>query len=109
MGTGMPMLTLGIALVGFAVLVLIAALVVRHKGQKILAAPVRKTGEAAGTQGPVSVEGAVRTNEPLRAPCSGQPCVYYEIVVEKKVKTKSGANTNVSWKTASKQHFGSTF
>jgi hypothetical protein len=103
------MLTLGIALVGFAVLVLIAALVVRHKGQKILAAPVRKTGEAAGAQGPVSFEGAVRANDPLRAPCSGQPCVYYEIQVEKKVKTKHGAQTTVSWKTASKQHFGSTF
>ena len=105
----MPMLTLGIALVGFAVLVLIAALVVRHKGQKILSAPVRKTGEGAGAQGPVSFEGAVRANDPLRAPCSGQPCVYYEVQVEKKVKTKHGANTQVAWKTASKQHVGSTF
>lgn len=105
----MPMLTLGIALVGFAVLVLIAALVVRHKGQKILSAPVRKTGEAAGAQGPVGFEGDVRSNDPLRAPCSGQPCVYYELQVEKKVKTKHGANQSVQWKTVSKQHFGSTF
>ena len=105
----MPMLTLGIAMVVFAVLVFVAALVVRRKGQKILSAPVRKTGEAAGLQGLASFEGAVRTNEPLRAPCSGQPCVYYEIVVEKKVKEKHGANTTVKWKTASKQHFGSTF
>jgi hypothetical protein len=105
----MPMLTLGIALVVFAVLVLVAALVVRNKSQKILSAPVRKTGEAAGIQGPVSFEGTVLANDPLHGPCSGQPCVYYEVVVEKKVKTKSGANTSVSWKTASKQHFGSTF
>jgi hypothetical protein len=72
MGIAMPMLTLGIALLVVAVLVLIAALVVRNKGQKILSAPVRKTGEAAGAQGPASFEGAVRTNAPLRAPCSGQ-------------------------------------
>jgi hypothetical protein len=103
------MLTLGIALVGFAVLVLIAALVVRNKGQKILAAPVRKTGEAAGAQGPVSFEGAVRSNDPLRAPCSGQPSVYYELQIEKKVKSRQGGQVKVSWKTASKQHFGSTF
>jgi hypothetical protein len=109
MGIAMPMLTLGIALFVVAVLVLIAALVVRNKGQKILSAPVRKTGEAAGAQGPASFEGAVRTNDPLRAPCSGQPCVYYEVQVEKKVKTRHGANTQVSWKTASKQHFGSSF
>jgi hypothetical protein len=107
--TAMPMLTLGIALVGVAVLVLIAALVVRGKGQKILSAPVRKTGDAAGAQGPVGFEGAVRASEPLRAPCSGQPCVYYEVQVDKKVKTKHGASTQVAWKTASKQHFGSTF
>ena len=39
----MPMFTLGIALVVFALLVLIGALLVRRKGQKILSAPVKKT------------------------------------------------------------------
>jgi hypothetical protein len=103
------MVTLGIALVVFALLVFIAALVVRRKGQKILSAPVRKTGEAANAQGPASFEGAVRAPQPLQAPCSGQPCVYYELIVEKKVKEKHGTNTTTRWKTASKQHAGSQF
>lgn len=105
----MPMFTLGIALVVFALLVLIGALLVRRKGQKILSAPVKKTGQAAGVQGAASFEGAVRTQQPLPAPCSGQPCVYYELIVEKKVKERHGASTTTRWKTASKHHWGSQF
>jgi hypothetical protein len=96
-------------MVVFALLVMVAALVVRRKGQKILAAPVHKTGQAAAAQGLASVEGAVRATQPLQAPCSGQLCVYYELVVEKKVKEKHGTQTTQKWKTASKQHAGSTF
>jgi hypothetical protein len=103
------MLYLGIGMVVFALLVMVAALVVRRRGQKILAAPVHKTGQAAATHGPASVEGAVRATQPLQAPCSGQPCVYFELLVEKKVKEKHGTQTTQKWKTASKHHAGSTF
>lgn len=103
------MLTLGIILMAVGLLVVVGGLFVRRKGKRILSAPVRRTGEAGSASGTASFEGTVRAQQPLRAPCSGQPCVYYEVKLEKKVKERHGTQTTTKWKTASQQHAGSTF
>lgn len=96
---------LGIVLIGVALLVIVGGLVTRGRAKKILAAPLRKTGEAVQQQGAMSFEGAVRTQQPMMAPCSGRSCVYFELVIEQKTKTKEGS----SWKRIGQAHVGSTF
>ncbi|MDB4954725.1 MAG: hypothetical protein JWO36_2294 [Myxococcales bacterium] len=108
----MSMLYLGIGLLVAGSLIVVMGLVTRNKAKRILAAPLRRTGEAAQSpnlEGLVGIEGAVRTMQPLMAPCSNRPCVYYSLKIEKKVKEKKGTQTTTSWKTASDQHFGSVF
>src|SRR4029079_13129367 len=73
------------------------------KGKKILAAPFKKTGEiaqnpgVADAKGIVSCEGAISAQQPAMAPCSGTPCVYFEIEViqewKKHVITEDGSKT----------------
>ena len=94
---------LGFVLVFLALVALIVGLLQHLKGKKILAAPFRKTGEVASNpavadaQGIVSVEGAIEAQQPAIAPCSGKPCVYYEIELiqewEKHVVTEDGHKT----------------
>jgi E3 ubiquitin ligase len=109
----MSMLVLGIILLGVGALVVVAGLVVRAKGKRILAAPLHKTGDGGKFSGPASFEGQVRAHQPLAAPCSNQPCVYFNLKVEKKVKAtrvgSSGVQQSVSWKTISDTHQGSVF
>jgi len=87
----------------------------RSQAGKILAAPFRKTAEVAGdpraadASGMASCEGAVRTQQPLTAPCSGQPCVHYHLKVEKQVKESQGGQTRTSWKLVADHHVGSSF
>ena len=94
---------LGFVLVFVALVSLVVGLLQHLKGKKILAAPFRKTGEiaqnpgVADAKGIVSCEGAVQVQQPAIAPCSGQPCVYFEIEViqewKKHVITEDGAKT----------------
>jgi hypothetical protein len=94
---------LGFFLVVIAFVGLLFGLLQHLKGKKILAAPFRKTGEiaqnpgVADAKGIVSCEGAVQAQQPAIAPCSGQPCVYFEIEVvqewSKHVVTEDGSKT----------------
>ena len=106
---GMSMTLLGIVLIGVAALLVVGGLVTRAKAKRILAAPLRKTGEAAQLVGPASFEGAIRTNSPMVGPCSGKPCVYFELVIEQKTKERKGGNTTTSWKKIGNAHVGSVF
>ena len=80
---------LGFLLLGLGVIGLVFGVLQQLKKKKILAAPFKKTGEIAANpqagdaKGNISTEGTVRVQQPLVAPCSGKPCVYYEIKVER--------------------------
>ena len=94
---------LGFFLVFIAFVALVFGLLQHLKGKKILAAPFKKTGEiaqnpgVADAKGIVSCEGAVAAQQPAFAPCSGTPCVYFEIEViqewSKHVITEDGSKT----------------
>jgi len=94
---------LGFFLVVVALGGLVFGLLQHLKGKKILAAPFKKTGEiaqnpgVADAKGIVSCEGNVVAQQPAIAPCSGTPCIYYEIEViqewEKHVVTEDGSKT----------------
>ncbi|HSO40279.1 MAG TPA: GIDE domain-containing protein [Labilithrix sp.] len=94
---------LGFVLVFLALIALVIGLLQHLKGKKILAAPFRKTGEIAANpavadaKGIVSCEGRVEAQQPAIAPCSGKPCVYFEIEViqewTKHVVTEDGHKT----------------
>jgi hypothetical protein len=112
------MLYVGLGMLGFGLLVVIGGLVTRNKLGKILAAPFRRTGElardpmlAAAPQ--VSCEGAVRAAQPMYAPCSKQPCVYFEVKVEKYVEetkvTDRGPQRSKTWKKIGEQKQGCPF
>jgi hypothetical protein len=110
---------LGFLLVALAIGGLIFGLLQRSKMKKILAAPFKKTGEIASNpqvadaKGTVSCEGAIQVQQPLVAPCSGKPCVYYEIKVErmweKTVNTENGTKTEKGTSTVSTTEQGSQF
>lgn len=104
--------------VGFLVMVLALVAVAvgflqRRKLGKIIATPFKKTGEAAGVGGDVSCEGEVQAITPLNAPCSGRPCLYYEIEIkqtwEKQVRTADGTKKKTGSRTAHTSKAGSTF
>ena len=94
---------LGFFLVFLALVGLVFGLLQHLKGKKILAAPFKKTGEiaqnpgVADAKGIVSCEGGVSAQQPAFAPCSGTPCVYFEIEViqewSKHVITEDGSKT----------------
>jgi hypothetical protein len=58
--------------------------------KKLSSSTLHKTGELAGNpsiagpKGECSAEGNVVVQQPLVAPCSGKPAIYYEIVVKRK-------------------------
>lgn len=90
------MQTLGYLLLLIAVGASVFAYLERRKNKRVLATPLRRTGEIAANPRPgdVSCEGPVRLEAPAYAPCSGQPCLYYEIEVvqtwTKLVATENG-------------------
>lgn len=94
---------LGFFLVFIALVALVFGLLQHLKGKKILAAPFKKTGEiaqnpaVADAKGIVSCEGGINAQQPAFAPCSGTPCVYFEIEViqewSKHVITEDGSKT----------------
>ena len=113
------MLVAGIVISVIGLLVVLGGLLQKNKAKKILAAPFKKTGEVAANpqvadaKGMISCEGAIQTQQPVMAPCSNSPCVYYELKVEKQVEeskmTDRGMQTSRHWKTVSEQKQGSYF
>lgn len=109
----------GFFLLALAIGGLVFGFLQRSKMKKILAAPFKKTGEIASNpqvadaKGTVSCEGAIQVQQPLIAPCSGKPCVYYEIKVErmweKTVNTENGTKTEKGTSTVSTTEQGSQF
>lgn len=95
---------LGYVLVVVGLLLGVGGLLRFMKAKKLLAAPYKKTGEigtlgqSPDPKGLISTEGNVVVQQPLQAPCSGQPCVYYEIEVtrlwEKTELTENGTKTS---------------
>lgn len=78
--------TIGMALVALGIIGLIWGFMQKLKAGRVAGAPLAKTGEvaargaaAAGPKGAVSVEGNVVCQQPLLAPMSGTPCLYYTI------------------------------
>jgi len=109
----------GFFLIVVAALAIVAAVLNQMKAKKILAAPFKKTGEiarnpqVADAKGTVSCEGAMAVQQPLVAPCSGKPCVYYEIELvrhwEKTVNTENGLKTEKGTTSISTNKVGSQF
>lgn len=110
---------IGIVLIVLGVVGAVIGLLQRMKMKKILAAPFRKTGEiaqnpqAGDAKGTVSTEGAILVQQPLVAPCSGKPCLYYEVKVERKyekhVNTEDGVKTEKGWSHVGTTEHGSQF
>lgn len=70
----------------------------RARAKRMLAAPFRRTGQISAhgwIRGDVTCEGQLRAPAPAFAPCSGEPCLYYEVEVihhwTRFVKTETGA------------------
>ena len=105
----MSPLLIGIIIAGVGALLAVAGLVVRSRAGRILAVPLGKTADIPRAAGPFSAQGAVRAQQPLAAPCSGTPCVLFELVIEAKVKEKRGGNTQTSWKKVATHRQGSMF
>ena len=109
----------GFFLIVVAIVAVIAGVLNQMKAKKILAAPFKKTGEiaqnpqVADALGTVSCEGAIAVQQPLMAPCSGKPCVYYEVELvrhwEKTVQTENGLKTEKGTKSISTHKMGSQF
>ena len=75
-------------LIAGGIVALIVGAFLKFKGGKLMKTPFAKTGDAASNpsvadpKGRVSVEGNVECPQPLIAPCSGTPCLYYVLKVE---------------------------
>jgi E3 Ubiquitin ligase len=110
--------------VGYLLLVLslvgiVIAILQMMKGKKIGSAPFHKTGEIrqnpqiGGATGLVSSEGQIQAQQPLMAPCSNKPCVYFHVKIEREVEkstlTEDGTKTTKSWETVSEQKRGASF
>lgn len=112
MAVGLVISVIGLAVVVFGFLQW-------SKMKKILAAPFKKTGEIAANpqvadaKGMISCEGAVQVQQPLVAPCSGKPCLYYEVKVErmweKQEQTEDGVKTKKGTSTVTTTEVGSQF
>ena len=105
----MSPLLIGIIIAGVGLVLALGGFVIRSKAGRILAVPLGKTADIPRANGPFSAQGAVRAQQPLQAPCSGTPCVVFELVIEAKVKEKRGGNTSTSWKKVATYRQGSMF
>lgn len=82
------MALLGIILVVVAAVAAVVGFIQLRAANKVLAAPFHKTGEVAAqpslaTPQGISFEGTVQPLEPLMAPASQRPCLYFEVEVER--------------------------
>lgn len=107
------MMYVGFVVLGLAVVAAIAGFLQRRKLGVIIATPCKTTAEAGASTNEVSCEGNVQAITPLTAPCSGRPCIYYEVEVkqswEKSVATENGVKKKTGTNTAHKSQAGSTF
>src|SRR5215472_14436950 len=91
---------LGAILLIIGLIAVVIGVVFFFKMKRMAAAPFHKTGEiaqnpgVADAKGMISTEGQIVAQQPVRAPCSGQPCLYYEVEIsrewEKMVTTQQG-------------------
>jgi hypothetical protein len=107
---------LGFFLLAAAVAAVIIGFLQRSKMNRILAAPFKSTGQvvgAADAQGNISCQGTIQPAQQLIAPCSGQPCIYYEIEIkqewEKHVATEDGTKKQTGSDSAHSVKTGSMF
>lgn len=105
----MSPLYIGIIIAGVGLLLAVGGVIIRSRAGRILAVPLAQTAGIQQANGPLSVQGAVRTQQPMPAPCSNTPCVVFELVIEAKVKEKKGTNTTTSWKKVATHRQGSLF
>ena len=110
------MMYVGFLLLAVAVAAVVVGFLQRGKMKAILSAPFKSTGQAlvsADAKGQVSFQGTVQPSQQLFAPCSGQPCLYYEIEIkqdwEKHVQTEDGSKTQKGTDTAHQEKVGSMF
>lgn len=110
------MMYVGFFLLAVAVAAVVIGFLQRSKMKTILAAPFKPTGQAlasADAKGQVSFQGQVQPAEQLVAPCSGQPCLYYEIEIkqewEKHVQTEDGNKKQTGTDSAHSEKVGSMF
>src|SRR5262245_56173888 len=95
---------LGFVLLGLTVIALVVGLVWRAKLKKIISTPHVRTGEiarnpqgVADDKAMVSCERVAQQATPFVAPCSGKPCLYWHVKIErsytKHVSTENGVKT----------------
>lgn len=113
------MQVLGFVLVALALVGAVFGLIQHSRAKKILAAPFRRTGEIAQNPGVadpkagVSCEGQIVVHQPMLAPCSQRPCVYFEVEVtrhwQKSSMTENGAKTEKGKSRVTKDSGGTPF
>jgi hypothetical protein len=79
---------LGALIAAIGIIVMIWGGFQKYKAGRLLKAPFHPTGEVAskgeqvaGPKGAISTEGKVVCPQPLVSPCTGTPCLYYELKV----------------------------
>lgn len=104
---------LGFVVLALSVVAAIVGFMQRRKLGQIIATPFTKTAEAGSLTGEVSCEGTADAITPLVAPCSGRPCIYYEVEIkqafEKQVSTENGMKKETGSTTAHQSRAGSVF
>ncbi|MBK8251679.1 MAG: hypothetical protein IPK82_03310 [Polyangiaceae bacterium] len=82
------MAPVGFLLVAIAIIGLIYGLIMRARAGRVTDAPFVSTGDAAargaqlaGPKGQISAQGGVMMQQPVYAPVSGTPCMFYELKV----------------------------
>jgi len=110
------MMYLGYLFLLIAVVAAVVGFMQRKKMKTIVAAPFKPTGQVQGGAGPdglISCQGAVQVTQPLAAPVSGKPCLYYEIEIkqewEQHVQTEDGMKKKTGKDSAHSQKGGSMF
>lgn len=79
---------IGMLLVAIGIIALIYGLIMRSKAGRVTDAPLASTGDAAargqqlaGPKGQISAQGAVMCQQPVYAPVTGTPSLFYELKV----------------------------
>ncbi|MCU0657226.1 MAG: hypothetical protein MUF64_18795 [Polyangiaceae bacterium] len=87
---------IGMAIVALGIIGIIWGIFQKVKAGRVADAPLVKTGDAgargaqvASPKGAISVEGAVHCAEPVMAPMSGVPCLWYHVNLP---RLKAGAS-----------------
>jgi hypothetical protein len=91
------MLILGLLLLSAGLAALVYGFMQYLKAARVVDAPLARTGDAAsrgpvlaGPRGAISVEGDVVCPQPLVAPVSGTPCLFYEVTCTVRSKEREG-------------------